>query len=119
MLAFERGWTNFDLPLLYVVGGLGPGIEAYVVLRVLRGREAEEASFGALLRWRVGIGWYAAALSMFVVIWLAATVIAGDLDAELAALGPWSASWRLWCATPSQPSPRSSAGAASPYLRCR
>jgi membrane protease YdiL (CAAX protease family) len=91
MLAFERGWIDLDLPWLYFVGGLGPGVAAYVVLRVLRAGAANDILFGALLRWRVGVRWYAVALSMFVVIWLAATSIAGDLEAEVAALGPWSA----------------------------
>ncbi|MGZ8723826.1 MAG: CPBP family glutamic-type intramembrane protease [Aeromicrobium sp.] len=91
MMASERGWFEFDLPLLFFVGGLGPGIAAFIVMRILRGSDADQALFGPLLRWRVGVWWYLVALLLFVVIWLIATTVAGDLDEELTALGPWIA----------------------------
>lgn len=90
MTASGRGWIEFDLPLLYLVGGLGPGIAAYTVMRILRGKNAGQALFGPLLQWRAGPWWYLVALLLFVVIWLVATAVAGDLDAEFAALGPWT-----------------------------
>ena len=91
MMASQRGWWALDLPLLYFVGGLGPGIAAYIVMRLLRGSDAGQALFGPLLRWRVGVWWYVVALLLFVGIWLLATTVAGDLDEELTALGPWMA----------------------------
>jgi formate-dependent nitrite reductase membrane component NrfD len=52
MAAYHQGWTDLTLPVLYLVGGLGPGIAAYVVMSILRGRAAGSELLGPLLRWR-------------------------------------------------------------------
>lgn len=88
MAAYNRGWTDLRLPALYVVGGLGPGVAAYVVMRILRGGAADAELLGPLLRWRVGWGWYAVAVLLFPVIWVLAATLTGTWATEVAALGP-------------------------------
>lgn len=86
MTAYNRGWVGVDVPLLFFLGGLGPGIAAYVVMRVLRGRRADRELLGPLLRWRVGAGWYVVAVGLFAVIWLAAVAVSGDPAQEVRSL---------------------------------
>lgn len=87
MAAYNRGWTDLHLPALYFVGGLGPGIAAYVVMRILHGKAAGAALFGPLLRWRVSWAWYAVAVLLAPAVWLLAATLTGTLGTELAALG--------------------------------
>ena len=90
LAAYNRGLWSLYLPWLYFVGGLGPGVAAYVVMRVLRGKKADQELLGPLLRWRVGAGWYVAAVAMFVLVWLAAVSVASELGPELRSL---SSAW--------------------------
>lgn len=83
----SHGLFPFDARFLYLFG-VGPMVAAFIVLRVLRGKDAAEELFGPLLRWRVGVGWYAVALFGYVAIWLAAVSISGDLRTELEEVGP-------------------------------
>jgi uncharacterized protein len=87
MAAQNRGLISVQLPALFFVGGLGPGIAAYIVVFVLRGRATATELLGPLLRWRVPWVWYVAAVLLFPAIWLVATVLSGTLAAELAAMG--------------------------------
>ena len=82
--AHSRGLFPFDSPLFYILGGVGPMVAAFIVLR---GKEAYGDLFGPLLPWRVGAVWYAVALFGYVAIWLAATGISGDLRTELDEVG--------------------------------
>lgn len=91
MAAYNRGWTDVHLPGLYFLGGLGPGIAAYVVVRILRGKAADAELLGALLRWRVGWAWYAVAVLLFPVIWMLAAALSATVATELAASGSVSA----------------------------
>jgi len=91
MAAYNNGWTDVHLPALYFVGGLGPGIAAYVVMRILFGSAADSALLGPLLRWRVGWGWCAVAVLLVPALWVLSARLTGTLGSELAALGSLSA----------------------------
>ena len=83
-----RGWFPFDSPVLYVVGGLGPGVAAWAVVRIVHGKEGEKAFFAQLLRRAAGARWYALALVLPVAMTLAAAALAGELDAVR--IGAWA-----------------------------
>jgi uncharacterized protein len=85
--AHSRGLFPFDNPLFYILGGIGPMVAAFVVLRALK-KDAVKELFGPLLRWRVGTLWYAVALCGYPAIWLAAVAISGDPGRALEAVGP-------------------------------
>jgi uncharacterized membrane protein len=89
MAAHNRALLAFDVPFLFFLGGLGPGIAAYVVMRVLRGKRTDAELLGPLLRWRVRVRWYLAAILLFVVIWLLASAVSSRLAEELAAVQVW------------------------------
>lgn len=87
--ARSRGLPGVDSPVLYLIGGIGPGLAAWVVLRVLHGPDADRRLFAPLLRWRVGVGWYAVAVLLPVAMFLASAAASGDLAAVT--LGPATA----------------------------
>jgi membrane protease YdiL (CAAX protease family) len=89
MAAHNRGLLPVDLPLLFFLGGLGPGIAAYVVMRALRGKRGDAELLGPLLRWRVGVPWLLVSILLFVVIWLLASTVSSRLDEELAVVQVW------------------------------
>lgn len=85
--AHSRGWFPFDSPAFYVLGGIGPGLAAYLVLRAADREGAERRLFGPLLRWRVGLGWYLVATVGYATIWLLTAAISAEVtlgDADLA-----------------------------------
>lgn len=85
---FGAAWIGS--PAVYAVGGLGPGIAAVVVMRVLWGRvDGDQRLMDALLRWRVGARWMAVALFAYVAIWLAALGLAGEWSRSLLDAGAW------------------------------
>lgn len=86
--AHAHGLFPFDSPVFYVLGGVGPMLAAYIVLRVLHGENATEELFAPLLRWRVGIGWYAVALGGYAVVWLAALALRGELGTAVDLVTP-------------------------------
>ncbi len=59
-----RGQLDLPVPgfLLMVLGGLGPMLAAILVSGYESGGAGVRALFGQLLRWRVPVGWYLAAL---------------------------------------------------------
>ncbi len=75
----SRGLFPFDSPVLYVVGGAGPLLALYLVLRVTRGSRALGRAFRGLSRWRVHLLWYAAALLGYPAMWLASLALSGDV----------------------------------------
>lgn len=87
MAAHNRGLIQLDVPGLFFLGGLGPGVAAWVVMRVLLGTAATDTLLRPLLRWRVGVRWFVVAAALFPAILLLAVVLRGSLEEELAALG--------------------------------
>lgn len=92
MAAYNRGLVDASIPALYFIGGIGPGIAAWIVLRIIRGGSAETDLFGPLLRWRVHWKWWVVAILLFPVIWCVAALIVGKLDSHLASIAP---SWGI------------------------
>lgn len=88
-VAYSRGSFPFDSPLFYILGGIGPGLAAYLVLGVLRGKECVGELFAPLWKWRVGAVWYAVALLANTVFWLAAIRLSGDTRLNVAPPGGW------------------------------
>lgn len=86
--AYSRGVFPFDSPLFYVLGGVGPMLAAFIVLRFMRGEGAYKELFGPLLRWRVGVVWYIVALLGYPAIWLASIALSGQMETELETVGP-------------------------------
>ena len=78
LAAAPYGTGSVRFPLLYILGGLGPGIAGVVVMRVLHGSAGDTVLTGALLRWRVGLAWWLVAVLSFVVIWAVAAGVGGD-----------------------------------------
>jgi membrane protease YdiL (CAAX protease family) len=87
--AHSRGFFPVDSPLFYVLGGVGPGIAAWVVLRVLHGKDGDALVFGPLLRWRVGVVWLAVALLLPAALWLVVAGTSGRLGKGLEGLDAW------------------------------
>ncbi|ALU39635.1 hypothetical protein AS188_07575 [Kocuria flava] len=81
------------VPVLFVVGGTGPLLAAWLVLRAQHGPAAGRRLFAPLTRWRVRPGWYVLALAGPVLLALGALAVLGRLDrvADLGASWAWSA----------------------------
>lgn len=77
--AYSRGLFPFDSPLFYIIGGIGPMIAAYLVLRIEYGDKALDKLFAPLLNWKVNVVWYIIALVGFPLISLVAAFLAGNL----------------------------------------
>jgi membrane protease YdiL (CAAX protease family) len=79
----QDGVTAFGQPLfmsLYLLGGFGPTIAAYLAVAATR-RDAPVREFnGRLFRWRVGPIWYLVALVLPFAIATGSVAIAGALD---------------------------------------
>lgn len=94
-LAHAHGVAPFDAawigsPVLYAIGGLGPGVAALVMMRIVWGNpDGDQRVKAALLRWRVGAGWAVVALLAYVVIWLAALGLAGGWSRHVWDPGAW------------------------------
>jgi hypothetical protein len=107
LMVHERGLINLDLPQLFFLGGVAPGLAAYAVMRVLRGKQTVTELLGPLLRWRVGLRWYLVAVLMFILIWAVATTLAGNWSQEWDNFGSWPAvlvgsAWYLFAAIPEE-----------------
>lgn len=76
VLAYLLTWWVYPLlqvsPLLGFPGLLGPALAAIVVVAIVGGKAGLKDLLGRVLRWRVGIGWYALALGLPAVLALAA-----------------------------------------------
>jgi membrane protease YdiL (CAAX protease family) len=71
---YSQGWVPAPLPeWLEILTGWAPGIAAIVITGILAGRAGIRRLLGRFLIWRVGIGWYLAAL------FLLASVILGGI----------------------------------------
>ncbi|MGE5652884.1 MAG: type II CAAX prenyl endopeptidase Rce1 family protein [Bacillota bacterium] len=86
--AYSHGLFPFDSIVFYILGGVGPMLAAYLVLRVTHGKEAETELFAPLLRWRAGAVWYAAAFLGNAMIWVCALALSGQPVPSLAMLVP-------------------------------
>jgi uncharacterized protein len=119
--AHSHGLFPFDNPLFYVLCGVGPMLAAFIVLRLLRGKEAYQELFGPLLRWRVGGGRYIVALFGYPTIWLISIAIGGQLGLELETVGPILALLPLFLISLVAALPEEVAwrGFASPRLQAR
>ena len=61
--------------LLALLGGIGPTLAGVIVTRVVEGKGSVRALFARLRHWRVNIGWYAIALLMVPVVYMATLAI--------------------------------------------
>ena len=60
----------FDIIFLGPIFALGPFLAAIIVTAVTRGTAGLKALLSRMVRWRVGLGWYAAALLLPVAVYL-------------------------------------------------
>jgi uncharacterized protein len=96
LLAYALSWWAW---LLYALGSFpnpiasfGPFLAAVIVLALTQGRAGLMGLFRRMVRWRVGLGWYAVALGLPVVLTLAATA----LNVVMGADAPTSAELSGW-----------------------
>ena len=99
VLACALSWWLWPLYALNLaptpIVGFGPFLAALVVLGITRGRTGVRDLLRRIVRWRVGLRWYAAALLLPVAVTLAATainivVLGAQPSASAAELGGWS-----------------------------
>jgi membrane protease YdiL (CAAX protease family) len=87
-------WVLYALDLLpQPIAGFGPFLAAIVVLLITRGKTGIVGLLRRMVRWRVGLRWYAVALLLPVAITLAAAVFNVLLGAQApsaAELGGWT-----------------------------
>jgi membrane protease YdiL (CAAX protease family) len=74
-LAYALAWWiwilyAFDITFLGPIFALGPFLAAIIVTAVTRGTAGLKALLSRMVRWRVGLGWYAAALLLPVAVYL-------------------------------------------------
>jgi len=81
----------FANPVLFIVGGLGPGVAAVVVMRALHGEAGDQRLLAALWRWRVKIVWWVVAVFAPIAVWLAAAGLGGTLSSDTVRRAPWLA----------------------------
>nr|MDQ3736412.1 CPBP family intramembrane metalloprotease [Actinomycetota bacterium] len=97
VLAYALSWWPailyaFDLVPTPIVG-FGPFLAALVVLAITRGKTGVVELLRRMVRWRVGLRWYAVALLLPVVITLAAAafnVLLGAQAPSSVELGGWT-----------------------------
>lgn len=87
MALHNRGLVHAGVPGLFFVGGLGPGIAAWVVVRIVGGTRGPAELFRPLLRWRVGARWLVVAVVLWPAIWILSVTLNGTLDHGLTTLG--------------------------------
>lgn len=86
--AYSHGLFPFDSPVFYLLGGVGPLLAAFFVLRILHGGEVYAELFRPLSFWKVGPFWYIVALLGYPAIWLIALAMRGELSAGIEQLSP-------------------------------
>lgn len=86
---FASSW--FASPALFIVGGFGPGVAAYLLLRLRYGEDAGRQLWRAATRLPTGAGWLAAAVLGYVAVWLLAAALDGSWTRELAQVTGWVA----------------------------
>jgi membrane protease YdiL (CAAX protease family) len=97
VLAYALSWWPWVLYALDLspqpIVGFGPFLAAIVVLLITRGKSGIVGLLRRMVRWRVGLRWYAVALLLPVAITLAATafnVLLGAQAPSAAELGGWT-----------------------------
>ena len=72
----SRGLASIQLPgFLTILSGFGPALAAIIATAMVSGKQGLRELFGRLVKWRVGIQWYAVALLLPVAITLTALAI--------------------------------------------
>src|SRR5215218_6144100 len=112
MLAFALSWWSWILYSLDLapnpIIGFGPFLAALVVLALTEGKSGVIGLLRRMVRWRVGLRWYAVALLLPIVVSLTAAALnvflLGDQRTSSAAeLGGWSTllqTFFLWLLIP-------------------
>src|SRR5215207_9939659 len=102
-------WILYSLDLLPTpIVGFGPFLAALVVLAVTEGKRGVLGLLRRMVRWRVGLQWYAAALLLPILVTLAAAVLnvfllGAQRTSSVADLGGWSSlllTFLLWLLIP-------------------
>jgi membrane protease YdiL (CAAX protease family) len=102
-------WILYSLDLLPTpIVGFGPFLAALAVLAVTEGKRGVLGLLRRMVRWRVGLQWYAAALLLPIVVTLAAAVLnvfllGAQRTSSVADLGGWSKlllTFLLWLLIP-------------------
>src|SRR5688500_15682762 len=102
-------WILYSLDLLPTpIVGFGPFLAALVVLAVTEGKRGVLGLLRRMVRWRVGLQWYAAALLLPIVVTLAAAalnvyLLGAQRTSSAADLGGWSSlllTFLLWLLIP-------------------
>ncbi len=102
-------WILYSLDLLPTpIVGFGPFLAALLVLAVTRGKTGVVGLLRRMVRWRVGLQWYAAALGLPIVVTLTAAainvfVLGAQPTSSAAELGGWSTllqTFFLWLLIP-------------------
>jgi CAAX protease family protein len=89
-------WILYSLDLApYPIVGFGPFLAALIVLAVTEGKRGVIGLLRRMVRWRVGLQWYAVALLLPVVVTLTAAalnvyLLGAQLTSTAADLGDWS-----------------------------
>jgi hypothetical protein len=95
VLAFVLSWWPWILYAFDLVpnpiGGFGPFLAAMIVLAVTEGKTGVVGLLRRMVRWRVGVQWYAAALLLPVVV----TLTAATLNVLLLGVQPTSSAAEL------------------------
>ncbi|HLM22468.1 MAG TPA: CPBP family intramembrane glutamic endopeptidase [Propionibacteriaceae bacterium] len=102
-------WILYSLDLLPTpIVGFGPFLAALVVLAVTEGKRGVLGLLRRMVRWRVGLQWYAAALLLPIVVTLAAAalnvfLLGAQRTSSVSDLGGWSSllvTFLLWLLIP-------------------
>ena len=112
VLAFVLSWWpwilySFDL-VPNPIGGFGPFLAAIVVLALTEGKRGVIGLLRRMVRWRVGLLWYAVALLLPIVVTLTAAalnvfLLGAQRTSSVAELGGWSTllqTFFLWLLIP-------------------
>jgi uncharacterized protein len=89
------GWPLYALDLAPTLIAPGPFVAAFIVLAITRGKTGVVELLRRMVRWRVGVQWYAAALGLPIVVTLTAValnvfVLGAQPSTSAAELGGWS-----------------------------
>ena len=89
------GWPLYALDLAPTPIAPGPFVAAFIVLAITRGKTGVVELLRRMVRWRVGLQWYAAALGLPIVVTLTAValnvfVLGAQPSTSAAELGGWS-----------------------------
>jgi len=92
LLPFRLDPNSLATILLFRLSGWGPAIAAVVLTALIGGKHGLREFFSRFVRWRVGPGWYAAALFSFLVITLIVLALSPLLIGTLPG-SPYMSSW--------------------------